>query len=97
MTEEEFKAELKKIEEEALNKKLQLYRKYALAHSTYNVGDIFTDHIGSILIEKIKECVVFNTNNLPSCIYFGLELKKDGTPTKKMTKRDAYQVNEVKK
>lgn len=96
MTQEEYKKALVEIEAEAIKKKNSVHKQYALAHNNYNVGDIFTDHSGSVLIEKI-EVFLGMSRSVPCCIYFGLELKKDGTPTKKGTKRYAYQCNEVKK
>jgi len=65
---------------------------YCNSNNPYKVGDIFTDHIGSIIIENIKS--YFSDN--PCCVYYGVELKKDGTPRKDGSKRQAWQSNEKK-
>ena len=54
MTKELLDAKLSQLEKEYdLNKKV-LMRRFCDANNPYKVGDIFTDHIGSIKIEKIK-------------------------------------------
>jgi hypothetical protein len=72
----------------------QIYAEYAISRNPYEVGDVFTDHIGSIKIEKIG--ISIELSKCSSMKYFGVELKKDGTPKKKGAKRWAYQSNEVK-
>ncbi len=89
----EYQQKQKALEREFQIKKSELSTAYALANNSYKIGDIFTDHIGSIRIEAIRTTI---HNYKPTCIYFGLELKKDGTPKKKGEKRDAYQINEEK-
>jgi len=91
---EEYDNKLKELSREFEEKKKQLYRDFAYSNNPYKEGDIFTDHIGSILIKKIGVYVSFD---LPECVYTGLELKKDGTPTKKGNIRQAYQSNDIKK
>ncbi len=95
MTPDEYKKELESLEFEFTRKKKMLAKVYALANNQYKVGDIFTDHLGSIKIESIGIHMGM-LDSLPSCYYYGLELKKDGTPTKKENKRQAYQTNERK-
>lgn len=65
---------------------------YCNLNNPYKVGDIFTDHIGSIVIENIKPYC----SDEPCCVYYGTELKKDGTPRKDGSKRQAWQSNEKK-
>ncbi len=88
---EEYKSALNDIEKEAKAKKQQLYKDYAKANNPYKEGDIITDHIGSIRIEKIT--AVMDANNIPVCWYDGKVIKKDGTPTKRGAKRSIYQHN----
>ena len=76
-----------------LNKK-QLRQQYCDANNHYKVGDKFTDHIGTIVVEKIR----YSYGDNPSCVYFGVGLKKDGTPRKhNNNKRNAWQINEKTK
>jgi hypothetical protein len=71
-----------------------LIKKYAFANNPVKEGEKFTDHIGTIVVEKIE--VTTSLFGLPSCMYFGTVLRKDGTPTKKNEKRWAYQTNKLK-
>jgi len=94
MTFEEFQKMM-----EIVNKSYQLSIKAAIhnycdANNPYKIGDIFTDHIGSIKIQAIS---YFYNEIEPCCIYCGIELKKDGSPRKDGAVRNAYQRNEVKK
>lgn len=95
MEKEEYKQKLSDIKIKYDKEKEQLYKEYALSNNTVKVGDKFIDHIGTIIVEKIGVTLNF-LDNFPSCIYYGTELKKDGTPTKKMTKRWAHQCNQIK-
>lgn len=49
----EFESRMKIIQEKAIKEKKILMREYALSNSEYRVGDVFTDHIGSIIIESV--------------------------------------------
>lgn len=94
MTIEEYQSELKLLESEFLKRKYRLVKECALSNNDYQIGDIFTDHIGSIKVEQID---VVLSSQKPTCVYCGIELKKDGTPTKKRTKRQAWQINDISK
>jgi len=67
-------------------------RQYCDRNNNYEIGDIFTDHMGSVLIENIG----YHYREIPCCVYYGVELKKDGTPRKDGSKRQARQSNEKK-
>lgn len=90
---EDYKSRLRQLAIDYEKAKQNLAREYALANNPYKVGDIFTDHIGSIAIERIG---VYLSSDAPHCVYNGLELKKDGTSTKRGNKRDAHQSNDIK-
>lgn len=92
MTLEELRSKENEIKDEFANKVSELRRQYCNENNSYKVGDIFTDHIGSIVIESINYRLFEN----PCCIYYGVELKKDGTPRKDGSKRQAWQSNEKK-
>lgn len=63
---------------------------FAKANNPYKIGDIVKDHIGKLKIEKISYFMFYSQ---PSCIYYGVELKKDGTPCKIQSGRPVYQKN----
>lgn len=67
---------------------------FAKSNNPYKVGDIVTDHIGALQIQRISVCAPQPYNPLPCCIYRGVELKKDGTPKKHQDPmRYVYQFN----
>jgi len=72
-----------------------LYREFAYANNPYKHGDIVTDHIGSIKIEKIQ--IYLGLNPYPQCVYIGVELTKKGEPNKRGNKRNIYQSNIITK
>jgi hypothetical protein len=95
MTKEQYIQKLKDLEAEFENKKGELVRLCAFSNNTIKVGDVITDHSGSIKVEKIQVAFGYACD-LPSCVYTGIELNKDGTPNKKGKKRSVWQSNLVK-
>jgi len=95
MTKETLDRELAYLLEDYELSKKELIKAYCIANNPYKVGDVFTDHFGSIRIEEIKY-TAGTIMSSPGCVYFGPELKKDGTPKKSGAVRCAYQTNEVK-
>lgn len=87
---EELKAKLEWIEERANERKKDAIREYCLVNNSVKIGDIVTDHIGSVKVEKI---LVEYSLTRPQCIYVGSELKKDLTPRKGGSKRNVYAQN----
>ncbi len=93
MKKEYLKSELKRLENEYFTERTRMIKAYCDAHNTHKVGDVVTDHIGSVKLHKISYYV---HSEHPCCIYVGLELKKDGTPRKDGKIRGVYQCNERK-
>lgn len=96
MTPEEYKRKQIELDYELEDRKKTLAKEYALSNNPYKVGDIVTDHIGPLKIEKINISISY-LDSLPQCVYFGIELKKDGTPMKKQNARGVWQKNIIKK
>jgi hypothetical protein len=94
MTKEQYEDNLKKINLLFESKKKELIKAFCDSNNPYKIGDVFTDHISSIIIEKIKYDSGFGA--YPACVYFGTVLKKDGTPKKSQEKRNAWQSNDIK-
>ena len=90
----EYKNLRQAIRERAKTEEMELAREYAYSNNTVKIGDIITDHIGSIKVEKIQWGFAFS-RDYSECIYTGIELKKDKTPTKRGNKRQIYQSNLV--
>lgn len=91
MTKEEYDLKIKAIQDKADEDKKRLAKDYALSLATVKVGEVATDHIGSVRVEKILFSSGFLKN--PEPVYRGFVLKKDGTPTKKHETRDVYHSN----
>jgi len=87
--------EITLLEKEFETKKKELIARYCTENNPYKIGDVFTDHQGSIKIERILHTKVFGKNDY-CCEYYGIVLKKDGTETKNHVRRTAWQSNEVK-
>ena len=95
MTKETLGQELAQLLADFEQRRKELIKRYCIANNPYKVGDVFTDHFGSIKIEEIKYTAGTIISS-PGCVYFGPELKKNGTPKLSGAKRNAYQTNEVK-
>ena len=91
MTKETLDQELADLLADYEQSRKQLIKRYCIANNPYKVGDVFTDAFGSIKIGKITYSI-----RSMCCVYFGPELKKDGTPKKSGAVRCAWQSNEVK-
>ena len=91
MTQEEYKSKLNEINKDYELKLKSLDKDYAFSNNPFKIGDIVTDHIGSIKIEEIK--AYLSRFPYPCCVYYGIELTKKGEPYKKGTKRKIYQSN----
>jgi len=90
MTKEEYVKNQKELEIEYSKSKEELMKEFVRSNDPYKIGDKVTDHIGTIIIESKKYDWGYTC---PCAVYFGIELKKDGTPNKKMTKRNLWQSN----
>ena len=72
---------LKDLQEKHKKEIRDLQVEFALASALYKKGDIIKDSYSTIKVEKIKVSVTFGN---PEPVYYGLKLKKDLTPMKKM-------------
>jgi hypothetical protein len=91
---EQYNEKLKELHIEFNLKTRKLRFKYAKANDPYKIGDKFTDHMGTIIIES--KTLGLSGLDKPCMIYYGTELKKDGTPKKSGNKRQAWQCNELR-
>ncbi len=92
ITQQEWEQEQASLIRDFERKKAALIERIALTNNELNIGDTVTDHIGSIRIEKIRPANTYGST-MPICIYYGPELRKDGTPKLNGAKRDLYQSN----
>lgn len=95
MTSEEFENSVKVLKEKHKNEMNSLKKEYAFANNPYKIGDVISGNTGTIRIDKIT--VGISLDGIPLCVYHGLELKKDLTPTKKMLRTAIWQSNINKK
>lgn len=90
MTIEEYNSKLKSLNDKFETDKEEIQIEYALSNNPHKVGDIIEDHYHTIQIERFK---VYPGLGIPQCVYYGTELKKDGSPTKKQINFTMYQSN----
>ena len=88
---QEYEDRLRELKLEFEQKKTKLVKEYVDANNPYKIGDKVTDHVCSIRIEKIKYHI--SLYGTPCAVYYGPELKKDGTPKKNGNKTYIYQTN----
>lgn len=89
MTKDELKEKLRIAEGDYERAKRIIYIDYAKSNNPYKIGDIVTDHIGSLKIERIAVSVTWY---ISQCVYHGIDLKTNGQPCKKQG-RAVYQTN----
>lgn len=95
MTKDELQTRIKNVTLKYDLDRRKVLEDYCNENNPYKVGDTFTDHIGTIKIDKIGHYFTSDYDR-SCCIYFGNELKKDGTPKKNDKIRSAYQSNDIK-
>ena len=59
MNKQELKHKLKELQQEFELKKKEVMKQFCDANNLYKVGDKFTDHIGTIIIEKIRYSLLY--------------------------------------
>jgi hypothetical protein len=93
MEQREYKERLAALLTQYEADKKKLHREYALSNNPYKIGDMFTDHQGTIRIEKIS--TYLSSWDFPQCVYTGIIINKDGKESKvKNNRRNAFQQNE---
>jgi hypothetical protein len=92
MTKEEYDKKLESIAKRYNTEINQLKKEYALTNNTVKLGDVITDHMGSIKVDNISITMTFS-NKYPICLYSGIEILKSGKPSKRGSIRNVYQSN----
>lgn len=90
MTEEIYTERKKQLETQLQLDLNKLRRECAEANNPYKIGDVISDHYHTIRIESMAE---YGWGTLPYMLYRGVELKKDGTPTKRQENTEMHQTN----
>ena len=89
---EDYKKQKLDIEIQADHDKTALLIKFVDLNNPYKIGDIITDHIGKIRYDEINYTTV-GSGSIPTPIYIGIEVRKDGTPKKRVVVRHVYGSN----
>lgn len=90
MTKQELKEQLITLYYQYELGKKVVFKNYALSNNPYYIGDIVTDHVASIKIESIG---IHVSNGEAECRYEGIQLNKDGKPSKRQDHNIIYQQN----
>ncbi len=85
---EDYKNKKSVIDHDYRKRLSALAKDFAFSNSSVAVGDIVTDHTGSIKVEAVR----FHAGNNPSCVYVGVELTKKLVPKKSGVKRSVSQI-----
>lgn len=92
MDKEKYKLEVKKLKAKHTLALHALNKQYIESNAVCEIGDFITDHIGTILVEKIKWSVSLGSN-IPVALYYGLCYTKAGKPFKSGEKRNVWGPN----
>ncbi len=79
------------IEQLATSERNKAIVEYCQNNNTIKIGDVVTDRLGSIKVEKVRAASM--GLGVYECRYFGLELTKKGQPKKSNASRWVYQSN----
>ena len=74
-----------------------LRSRFAICHTQikkYAIGDRFTDHLGTIVIEKIQLHRAVGSSE-PFLVFTGKNLTKSGSVSKRRPERQAYEINDI--
>lgn len=93
MTKEEYEAKKILLWKEYNDKLEALNKECASSNNPYKIGDVIIDHYHTIRIERIVYAGNKDHNDMPFCRYYGVELKKNGTPKKRQMDTVMYQCN----
>lgn len=89
---QEYNAKLDLLKNEFEQAKINLAIDFIKSNNPYNVGDVITDHVGTIKINYIKYSMG-SFGSPPCAVYYGIELNKDGSQNKRGNTRCIYQSN----
>ena len=90
---QEYEDRLRELKVEFEQKKSKLIKEYVDANNPYKIGDKVTDHYQNVSIRIEKIDYHLSLYGTPCAVYYGPELKKDGTPKKNGNKMYVYQSN----
>ena len=92
MTEEEYYKKIKALKDD-FDREMSIVRNdYAMSNNTVQIGDIISDYVNIIRVNKIR---TYNSDNStpPKCIYSGDKITKKGTVSKTQPTAIIYQGN----
>jgi hypothetical protein len=95
MTIQEYNDGVLRLENKMEQEKRALVQEYCLSNNTVEVGDFFTDHIGTVKVDVIS-IAGGSWGTPPCCVYAGFEYTKKMQPYKSQSRRKAWQSNEKK-
>ncbi|HLO91552.1 MAG TPA: hypothetical protein VK172_10350 [Lentimicrobium sp.] len=99
MNNEEYKKKCMDSYQKHLEEIRLISREFVDANNPHKVGDMVTDHIGTIKIEEIGYSYssrFWDKGELPYALYLGTVYTKKGIPSKKGEKRTVHQCNLIK-
>lgn len=92
MNKDELANKLAEIARRAETTRKAVMLEYAKANNPYKIGDVFTDHMGSIEITEVLYSLV---EKYPCAVYGGIILNSNGDKNKSGKTRRAHQSNAI--
>ena len=93
MTLEEYKSKVKSLKKRHGDELRDIAIEYANENRIADIGDIVTDHCGSLKVERITYSGQTVSGEGPTCIYHGLCFTESCKPFKNNKKTVAWQDN----
>ena len=97
MTKEEYLEKIKDIRKRCQDEINALGVEYAKSNNPYKIGDVISDGVETIKIGRVQPVLasyIHVSAGFPVCRYYGVQLKKDGTPKKRQDPTSSiYQSN----
>lgn len=87
-----YRQRLEVLKQEYKYQKRKLAKDYATKHNTVKLGDVVTDNLGSVKVDKIE----YTTRDEPECYYWGVILTEFGKDTEHVKRRWIAQHNILK-
>lgn len=82
MNKEDLRKQIDQLQNKFNEDRKQILRAYCDANNPYKIDEIFTDHMGSIIVESMQ----YHYGTIPECIYYGTILKKMELPEQMVQK-----------
>lgn len=89
-----YRKQIRDLKSEYKEKEFEIHKSFALSRNKIKIGDFVIDHIGKVLVEKIK--ISIDLQGVAYCSYYGSSYTKAGKPRKDGERRMVHHMNVIK-